>query len=229
MWLIIEDTKDCLLLSNLFILKKAWCKVCGEGGFYFYLVLRCIQKIHQHLQGIFGTKSVCVLLRHWKEGNSGRDCWVKQLWEKRPDWGNEWCLSLLWWAEPEPCLQEALLPKPRCGSRFSVTHTMSWLDSPVQLFLLLFCDPGGESKHHIWVSLPNQVELNKTTHIQARAAHSKSPIGLATTEHIVHRTTTGPLLVKTGLQEQRPWHDDRWCPFSEWFTLALPIGVRDGT
>lgn len=78
MWLIIEDSKDCLLLSNLFILEKAWCKVCGEGGFYFYLVLRCIQKLHQHLQGIFGTKSVCVLLRHWKERNSGRDCWEKQ-------------------------------------------------------------------------------------------------------------------------------------------------------
>ena len=180
MWRITEDTKDWLLLSNLFILEKAWCKVCGEGRFYFYLVLRCIQKIYQHMQGIFCTKSVCVLCRHWKEGNSGRDCWETQDRREEARLG-QWMVPVpALWAEPEPRLQEALLPKPRRGSRFSVTHTMSWLDSPIQLFLPLFCDPGGESKHHIWVSLPNQLKHNKTTHIQARTGHSKSPIGLAT-------------------------------------------------
>jgi hypothetical protein len=61
---------------------------------------------------------------------------------------------------------EALLPKPWTGSRFSITHTMSWLGSPKRPFLLLFCDPETESKQQIWVLLPKQLEPNKNAHAE---------------------------------------------------------------
>lgn len=131
---------------------------------------------------------------------------------KRPGWGDERCSFPLCRAEPGPPLQGTLLPKPRCGSRFSVTHTMSGLASSARLFLQLSCDSGGRIKAPYLGFPPKSVGTQQNAHTskQEQLTANLPSAWEQIAEHIFDWNTTGPTLVNPGLQEWRPWQDGRW-------------------
>lgn len=180
MWLIIEDTKDCLLLSNLFVLEKAWCKVCGEGGFYFILCLDASRKYISTCKESFVPKVFVFFAGTERKETVEGIVEKRKIGEKRPDWGNEWCLSPL----DERSLNLAFR-KPSYQSHdvdhASALHTrcLGWI---LPYSSSSHCSGTLEENQSTIFGFPSQISLkhNKTTHIQARTGHSKSPIGLAT-------------------------------------------------
>lgn len=118
--------------------------VLGEKIF-FCIVLRCTpkrktwkQKSHCSLGTIKGRKKPEVITRKGRLGEEGQERGVGKLKGKTVP-TSPLCPAV----ETGPHLQGALLPKPRCGSRFSVTRTISRPGSAVKLFLLLFFEPRG--------------------------------------------------------------------------------------
>lgn len=70
-------------------------------------------------------------------------------------------------------LPGALLPKPRCGSRVSVTCMISPSGSAIKPFLLSFCGPSGRNKAphcafpQNYLSLDTKVVNSVLTHVRA--------------------------------------------------------------
>lgn len=95
-------------------------------------------------------------------------------------------------------LPGALLPKPRCGSRVSVTCVISPSGSAIKPFLLSFCGPSGRNKAPHCAFPPNYLSLDTKvvnsvlTHVHA---HTHTQYWEWITEHELPIPLTGSVCI----------------------------------